>query len=171
MGQEGFLAVDCLDLVKNFCATLITSFNSIFTSYVESTKICFKIISCIKKIISCAIKVTHNEKYTQPTETVAPATVCAPCPHSNEVQLQRKIRDFWVWKRHIYLNWGEFAPNYRSRIEIFLFFFLGIERVRSQSIVYFFFFRYLKVSLIFTQIVMNQNIFLVPYFAYKIFIY
>ena len=32
------------------------------------------------KVTPCAIKITHSEKYTQPTETVAPATVCAPCP-------------------------------------------------------------------------------------------
>lgn len=72
------LAVDGHDLAKKFCAAQIISYNSIFTPCVRLTKICSKVTSYAKKVIPCVIKVTHGKKYTQPTETVAPALHLQP---------------------------------------------------------------------------------------------
>ena len=80
-------AADDHDLVKKFYAIQIIFCNSIFTLYVKLIKICSKITSCAKKITWCAIKVTHNKKYIQSTETIAPATVCAPYPFDKVVDL------------------------------------------------------------------------------------
>ena len=94
MGQERlsdpFLRVHGCDFGPKICAAQITCDNSIFTPCMDPTKKYSKITLCIKKVTPCAIDVTRSAKCTQLVQTVAPATVCAPCP-SQLVQAYGKV--------------------------------------------------------------------------------